>query len=307
VTHAVRRALITVAALLLVLLLAGIATMSWAWTRVEDLTVTGTGADGDTWTTLVVGVDTRAPALEDEAGARSFPDRASVQGERADALALVRRSGDVVRVLTLPRDLLVPLPGNRSTRLALTWLAGPQQTVDSLCAWGVGIDHVVAVDYRALVGLVDAVGGLPVTTTASRRDARAHLDPTGIGRQSLSGEQALAWVRSRQPEELTALGWQPTEPVAQRSVLAMRAARSVAEQAPGRLPWVVAAAPQVAEAVRVDPEFSLGDALTLARASTADAEELDVILTRGPIPYADAGPDTRAQLALFAGAETCTA
>jgi anionic cell wall polymer biosynthesis LytR-Cps2A-Psr (LCP) family protein len=286
-----------------------VGTAAAAWNRVGDLAVSPTGADDSVDTTLVVGVDTRAPAREDDRGGQLFPDRDSVGGERADAILIIRRDAEGTHVLTLSRDLIVPAGREGLGRLGLVWLTSPQAFTDALCGLGpgLGVDHVIAVDYRALVSLVDAAGGMEVTTKAVTRDRRSHLEPTLAGKQKLNGEQALAWVRSRNPEELTASGWRNVPARAQRSVLAASALSTVTSASPLRTPWLLGALPETAKAVRVDPSVNWNDVIALGRTlpGADEATELPVRLTRGPVPYAELRPEGQAVIEQFAQQETC--
>lgn len=309
----IRRILVVVgvvaaAAALLALVATG-SSAAVAWHRVGRLDVTPTGHDPSVTTVLLVGVDSRTPALADPQGAALFPDRRSLSGERADAIVLLRTDASGTHALAVPRDLLVAAPGNRTMRLTLTWEQSPEQLVSALCSIGpgIGVDHVVAVDYRALVDLVDAVGGMTVTTEYPVRDRQAHLAVTGPGTVTLDGAQALAWIRARHLERQTAGGWTPVPPIAQRSMLAAEALSAVSSEALARAPWLVAALPSVAPAVRVDLGFSMTDALALARSvpGRSALEELPARLTPGEIPVAEVTEQTRQVLAGFVGDETC--
>ena len=62
--------------------------------------------------------------------------------------------------------------------------------------FGISVNHYVAVDFAGFQGLIDAVHGVPVYFPAAARDFSTGLEvPAGC--QVLTGEQALAYARSR--------------------------------------------------------------------------------------------------------------
>ena len=82
--------------------------------------------------------------------------------------------------------------------------------VTSLCRdLGVGVDHVAILDFRGLIDLVDSTEGVLVSTREPLRDTKAGLSLPRAGEHRLGGAQALAWVRSRQPEVLRGGRWTP--------------------------------------------------------------------------------------------------
>jgi LCP family protein required for cell wall assembly len=207
-----RRLLRWAAAVLAALALVAAVALGAAWlglSRVErlDLDLPGSGAAGTTW--LLVGSDSRQRL--DAEDRRTYADRAQATGERADAMVLLRRDDTgTVRAAAVPRDLFVGAARGAGDRLTTTLLDGPGALAEAYCRdLGIGVDHVVVVDFAALVGLVDAVGGVEVTTATPVRDRRARLDVPTAGRHRLDGAQALAWVRSREPEVLVDGTWRP--------------------------------------------------------------------------------------------------
>ncbi|WP_043615151.1 LCP family protein [Nonomuraea candida] len=134
-----------------------------------------------------------------------------VAGERTDTIMLAHVSSkrDNAMVISFPRDSLVQLPACRATRglpgqqahlgminesfnsggIGCTW-----KTIESLT--GIHIDHFVKVDFTGFKGIVDAVGGVEVCLPEPVDDKKALLR-LPAGRQTLSGEQALGYVRAR--------------------------------------------------------------------------------------------------------------
>jgi LCP family protein required for cell wall assembly len=176
--------------------------------RAPRVPVTLPGSDDGT-AYLLLGSDSRGRLPE--ADRARYADRHQASAERADLVMVLRTDEDgTARLLSIPRDLYVGAGSGRPHRLGLALADGPQAMVDSLCRdLGVGVDHVAILDFRGLVDLVDATGGVTVTTTEPLRDRRSGLLLPRAGTQALDGEQALAWVRSRQPEALRHGRWVP--------------------------------------------------------------------------------------------------
>ena len=157
---------------------------------------------------LLVGSDSR-DTLDDLTGFGSF------DGRRADVVMVMFRSSAQTAVLSLPRDLWIDDPctgGQARLNLMLEGcgeeLNGPSLltvTVENLI--GQTIDHFAMVDLAGFEDAVDAIGGYEICLDYPVRDSRAVLDlPDGC--TVASGEQTLAWMRSRQTEQLTESGWQ---------------------------------------------------------------------------------------------------
>ncbi|PWI44124.1 LCP family protein [Streptomyces sp. ICBB 8177] len=152
---------------------------------------------------LVLGSDSRSGANReygrDEGGARS--DTAMI--------VHVYPGHRKATVVSIPRDTLVDrpackLPGGgtapaRSDDMFNDAYAtgGPAcavKTVESMT--GIRMDHYLEVDFTGFKNLVNAMGGVPVTTTRAIDDPDSHLD-LPAGRHTLDGEQALGLVRTR--------------------------------------------------------------------------------------------------------------
>lgn len=112
-------------------------------------------------------------------------------------------------VVSIPRDTLVPRPvctkagggtepAARSAMFNTAYeVGGPAcavKTVEALT--GLRMDHYIEVDFTGFKHLVNALDGVPITTTAAIHDPKSHLD-LAAGRHTLTGEQALGLVRTR--------------------------------------------------------------------------------------------------------------
>ena len=186
-------------ALAVVLVLGGLV---WLNSSLRRLPVT-LPASGGVW--LIVGVDDRSAADEE-----ILEDTGTGEpGARADVLLLARVEGGTLRLLSVDRRVVVLDAAGTPGRLGASWLEGPQRTIDLFCqGLGVGVNHLVQVDFAGLVELVDALGGIEVHLDHALRDELAHVE-LDAGQQRVDGRTALALVRSRQGEVLVDGQWQP--------------------------------------------------------------------------------------------------
>jgi polyisoprenyl-teichoic acid--peptidoglycan teichoic acid transferase len=148
---------------------------------------------GEASTILVLGSDARYADPDDR---------------RSDTVMLVRvdPADRRIALLSIPRDLLVTIPGHGRNRINVAYERGGvgllTRTVRETL--GVEINHFVEVEFRGFRALVGTLGGvyLPIDQryfnrnlgTAATNYAEIDLRP---GYQRLDGEQALAFVRYR--------------------------------------------------------------------------------------------------------------
>ena len=115
-------------------------------------------------------------------------------------------------MLSLPRDLWVEIPGYGHGRINTAYVLGEQdrlpgggpelaiKTVEQFM--GVPIDYHVQIDFSAFERMVDEIGGVEIDVP-SEIDVDPISAPNVIlqpGKQTLSGEVALAYARSRHSE-----------------------------------------------------------------------------------------------------------
>jgi LCP family protein required for cell wall assembly len=148
------------------------------------------------------------------------PDSAKLPGRagdrHADSIMLVRTDPSKHRIsyLSIPRDLLVPVPGVSSgTKINAAFQAGGAplaiRTVREYT--GVKINHVVVVDFGNFEDLIDAEGGIDVTVPkailSNRFDCPFKTAARcrqwegwrfAKGRQHLDGRRALIYSRIRE-------------------------------------------------------------------------------------------------------------
>lgn len=158
---------------------------------------------GDSLTFLLVGSDTRA-------GLDSLENFGAVGGARGDVIMLVKlESGSSdARILSIPRDLWVEIPGHGSNRINAAYaFGGPALMVETIQkSLAVEVNHYVEIDFVGFKDLVDELGGIQIDFPAAARDAKSGLD-VPAGTQTLDGGMALAYARSRSYQELRDGTW----------------------------------------------------------------------------------------------------
>ncbi|MGW0768558.1 LCP family protein [Streptomyces sp. NPDC002676] len=154
---------------------------------------------------LVLGSDSRSGKADKALGGGDS------SGARSDTAMVVhidagRRKATVV---SIPRDTLVPrpscpLPSGGSTAPAYSAMfnsayevGGPVCAVKTAEAvTGIRMDHYIEIDFSGFARLVDALGGVDVTTAQDIDDDKSHLH-LQAGAHHLDGTQALALARTR--------------------------------------------------------------------------------------------------------------
>ncbi len=172
------------------------------------------GASGDRpeqgagLTLLLVGSDDRA-GLSRQDMARLHTGHLDF-GQHTDTIMLLHISADAgqLSVVSIPRDSLVTIPSwtddqgvaqpARQAKINSAFGAGgPKLTVATVeKATGIRLDHYVEVNFRGFLDMVDALGGVEVCLPKAIKEAKSGLD-LPAGRQTVSGPQALAYVRMR--------------------------------------------------------------------------------------------------------------
>jgi LCP family protein required for cell wall assembly len=158
---------------------------------------------GEPLTVLVVGSDSREVLTAEE---RRRLRTGDFWGERTEVIALVRLDphASSLRVVHVPRDTAVQRCDGTRGRVNAAHAIGERDgtggltcLVETLTAWsGLTIDHLVKVDFRGFIDIVDAIGGVEMELDAPLRDDKSGLDlPAGTVR--LDGEDALSFVRAR--------------------------------------------------------------------------------------------------------------
>ena len=154
---------------------------------------------------LVVGSDARAPLDPGEAARFG-----TVGGQRNDVTMVVRVEPAARRVslLSIPRDLVVPLAGGRENRINAALAGGPGQLVQTVERdFGIPIHHYLLIDFDGFQAIINALGGIDVRFPFPSRDALSGLDVRRAGCVHLNGGRALGLARSRHFQYLRDGAW----------------------------------------------------------------------------------------------------
>ena len=165
---------------------------------------------------LLIGNNTRTGLSPSEA--KAFGTASQVGGGRADVAMIAHFNPKTkqVTLLSIPRDLFMPIPG--TTRLqrvdaALNPTAktggkeNPNQLVRTIeDDLGIPIQHYVELNFDTFQGVVNALGGIRLYFPMPVRDRESGLNVTTTGCRTLNGYQALQVVRARHLDYQTPQG-----------------------------------------------------------------------------------------------------
>lgn len=156
---------------------------------------------------LLVGSDGRAGQ------GVQYGEGGDVEGSRNDVTLLlhVNEGHDAATVISFPRDLLVDIPECTDPETGRTWNAGWRvQFNESLARGGLGcvastvtgltgidIAYAAEISFIGVIDASNAVGGVPICFAGPIHDRHSGLEIPEAGTYDLSGEQALALLRSR--------------------------------------------------------------------------------------------------------------
>ncbi|SEQ21539.1 transcriptional attenuator, LytR family [Lentzea xinjiangensis] len=125
---------------------------------------------------------------------------------RSDTAMVVQLNarGDQARVVSIPRDTMVPRPRcGDEPAAAIAMFNSAFSTGGAACAVatveqmsGIRIDHFVQIDFAGFRDVVDRLGGIAITLPEAIDDDRSGLH-VPAGPTTLDGTQALAFVRTR--------------------------------------------------------------------------------------------------------------
>ena len=229
-------------------------------------------------------------------------------GARADVIIFAlfpAGDGDPV-MLSVPRDLYLPNRcGSAYSRVNAT-LNGCGASVNgpTLLALavedftGIAVDHFELFDFAGFERIVDAVGGVEICVDNAVRDAKSFLSlPAGC--TNASGEQTLAWVRSRSTEEQVGGVWRAMSGVndltrnqRQQDVILAMFAKLKEFDSPSQLSAIVES---LTNEFTLDDQLGVGDAISLAWS----LRSLDpTTITRLTIPVRDFTTDDGSRVLL---------
>lgn len=206
-----------VVALCLVLVAGSFAYVRWQFSRVDKIPFAcdvlrncGDDDPGLPMNVLLVGSDSRS----DLAGeSEQFGSSRQVGGQRSDTMIVVHvdPAAERAAMLSIPRDLLVPIPGSgtdRPQQINRAFDKGPEVLIATIRqSLGIEIDHYAQLDFNGFRGVVNALGGVELYFPAPAKDRQTGLNITEAGCAELDGDAALAYVRSREYQSLEDGRW----------------------------------------------------------------------------------------------------
>ncbi|MDR9363568.1 MAG: LCP family protein [Microbacteriaceae bacterium] len=152
---------------------------------------------------LVLGSDTRE---------NQNANYGSSTANLADVIMLlhVNEARDNAVVMSFPRDLLIPIPdcipeedlskvryGDQMQINQTLDLGGPSCVLDAVQKLsGISIPHLGLIDFKGVIGMSEAIGGVEVCVANPIDDPYSQLT-LDAGTHLLEGEQALAFLRTR--------------------------------------------------------------------------------------------------------------
>jgi LCP family protein required for cell wall assembly len=181
----------------LVLATAGYGYVHFRFGQIRSVRVPGLSKAhaGRPFNLLVVGSDARATLDPGEAARFG-----TVGGQRNDVTMVVRVEPVQKRVslLSIPRDLVVPIAGGGENRINAALAGGPGQLVQTIERnFGIPIHHYLLIDFDGFQAIINALGGIHVRFPFPSRDALSGLNIPDPGCRHLNGGRALGLARSR--------------------------------------------------------------------------------------------------------------
>ncbi|MFZ4894890.1 LCP family protein [Plantibacter sp. Mn2098] len=153
---------------------------------------------------LIMGSDTRTGQTTGDYG------QADESGARSDVMMVLHVSADHknATLISIPRDTMMAIPqctkadGTVVDAQSVAQINGaldngPFCSLDAIKAFtGLDIDHFIVVDFDAVIGMTDAIGGVDVCVAEDVDDPYSGLQLTA-GEHTIQGAQALAFLRTR--------------------------------------------------------------------------------------------------------------
>ena len=283
----VRRVLAVLAAVLAALLVWLIAVPVYAWSRIDRVDDVPSGqrpANQPGTTFLLVGSDSREGLTKAE---KKKLGTGSTAGQRTDTIMIlsIPPSGKPA-LISIPRDSYVPIPGNGTNKINAAYaFGGPELLVETVeLNTGLRIDAYTEIGFGGFVNVIDALGGIEMCLPKAIKDKDSHLN-LKKGCQTLSGTNALGYVRMRKADPLGDLG----RVQRQRQMLAAiakEAASPLTVVSPARY-WNLSTA--TADAVSIGEDTTFFEMAKMASAMRKVSGGQGFTLT---VPVADPGAST---------------
>ncbi|WP_326582330.1 LCP family protein [Streptomyces sp. NBC_00481] len=208
-----RRIKLTAITVTVVVLATTIGTYFWADSKLNrevDLSKVIERPDaGEGTNYLIVGSDSREGLSDDQ---KKELHTGSADGKRTDSMMILHTGSNGPTLVSLPRDSNVEIPTfvgsesgktfkgtGRQVKLNAAYAEdGPELLVRTVEAnTGLHIDHYVEIGFAGFANIVDAVGGVEIEIPkGGLKDTKSGAD-FEAGKQTLNGEQSLAFVRTR--------------------------------------------------------------------------------------------------------------
>lgn len=212
-----RKVLVAAAAIVGVIALVAAGVAGYGWWRLSQIhrdSLALAESSGGVQNFLIVGSDSRSSVSRSDEDAAAFLNApgAATAGQRSDTIMIARvdSKGRTVDLVSLPRDLFVPImPTGDSDRINSAFARGAnsadgaQRLIDTIrAAFGIEINHYVEINFKSFKGITEAVDGIPLYFDRQVRDRNSGLYVLQTGCYTLDGEGALAYARSRHLEYL---------------------------------------------------------------------------------------------------------
>lgn len=207
-----RRIKIGALSLVVVILAVSVGTYFWADSKLKrevDLSkVIERPEAGDGTNYLIVGSDSREGMTSED---KKRLHTGSAEGKRTDSMMILHDGSNGPTLVSLPRDSNVEIPSfvgsesgkkfagtGRTTKLNAAYAEdGPELLVRTVeFNTGLHIDHYVEIGFGGFAKIVDAIGGVELDIPKAFKDKYSGAD-FAAGKQTLDGQQALAFVRTR--------------------------------------------------------------------------------------------------------------
>ncbi|RST23951.1 LytR family transcriptional regulator [Streptomyces sp. WAC04770] len=198
--------------LVVVFLVVSVSTYFWADSKLKrevDLSkVIERPSEGEGTNYLIVGSDSREGMSAEE---KKRLRTGSAEGKRTDSMMILHRGSNGPTLISLPRDSQVEIPSfkgsesgkmfqgtGRQVKLNAAYAEdGPELLVRTVeFNTGLRIDHYVEIGFGGFAQIVDAIGGVEMDIPEAFKDKKSGAD-FQAGKQTLNGEQSLAFVRTR--------------------------------------------------------------------------------------------------------------
>ncbi len=168
---------------------------------------------GRVW--LLVGSDSRAGLTKEQQSELTTGDE---EGQRTDTIMLLHlKAGEDPTLVSVPRDSWVTIPAHTATdgtevaarnakvNAAFSFGGAPLLIQTLEYNTGLHVDNYMEIGFSGIVTLTEAVNGIEVCFEKAIDDVKSGLD-VKKGCHTLTGEQALAWVRMRYADPKGDLG-----------------------------------------------------------------------------------------------------